>query len=98
MTDVGTRESRWRRCKASDCVWIDCDDGFVLYHRPSGKTHLMNDASVALLTEVLAEPKALVEIEEAFHDEFPERAAQEFIGRMASLIHRLEQLGLVERV
>ena len=58
----------------------------------------MNDASAALLTEVLAEPKTLAAIGAACDPEHDFGDSAAYTERMASLIRRLEQFGLLERV
>lgn len=57
----------------------------------------MNDASAALLTEVLAEPKTIAAIAAAFDPPPDVAATDEYTAHMASLILRLEHFGLLER-
>ena len=89
-------EVSWRRGSPDDCVWFDGDDAFVVYHRPSGKTHLMNDASSRLLRDLLCEPLSLVEIASAF-DVDSVSSSGEYLESLAGMLTRLEQLGFVER-
>lgn len=72
-------------------------DEYVVYHHPSGKTHLLNPASALLVRSVLREPRT------------PEQAADELArlqhahsdGRLrehvAGLLSRFAELGLVDR-
>jgi PqqD family protein of HPr-rel-A system len=76
----------------------DVDDGFVVYHRPSGKTHLLNEASYYLLTELLTEPKDLAAIAAAFEPGAGGPAREEYLDSVAEILRRLEQYGLIERV
>lgn len=96
--NIVSEKARWRQCNEDDCLWADCGDGFVVYHRPSGKTHLLNNASVTLLLEVLADPKSLAGIAAAFDPEHDYADSDAYVDRMAELVHRLEQFGLIERV
>jgi PqqD family protein of HPr-rel-A system len=47
--------SVWRS-SATDCVWAVYGDDYVVFHRPSGKTHFLNAAGHRLLTEILDRP------------------------------------------
>ena len=75
-------EGRWRAPPAAEFAWADWRDGHVLHHRPSGKTHFLNEAGAALLREMLANPAQDFEAEPA----------------LQGLLLRFETLGLVERV
>ena len=55
----------WRARAADEVVWLALDEDHVLYHRPSGKTHFLNDASKRLLRDVLTVPKTAGEAAEA---------------------------------
>lgn len=63
-------------------AWAHWSDGHVLYHRPSGKTHFLNEAGAALLRELLANPAETFDADPA----------------LQGLLLRFETLGLVERV
>jgi PqqD family protein of HPr-rel-A system len=88
---------RWRGGRADELVWAELGDDFVVYHRPSGRTHFFNAATATLLKHVLVEPRSAV----AAADELAAREeavgdAGFFAAVEASLAH-LEHLGLVER-
>lgn len=80
----GTLEDpgRWIASPAAEFAWADWSDGHVLHHRPSGKTHFLNEAGAALLREMLANPGEAFEADPALQE----------------LLLRFETLGLVERV
>jgi len=88
---------KWRQGPSNDCVWSDCGDGFVVYHRPSGKTHLLNDASSRLLRELLQKPMDLATIAAEFEPGQAESPSDDYLERMASMLRRLDQLGLIQR-
>lgn len=77
---VGVRG--WRAAPAGQFVWAHWGDGHALFHRPSGKTHFLNEAGASLLRELLAAPGDPFEADPSLHD----------------LLLRFEALGLVERV
>lgn len=76
----------------------DVGDGFVVYHRPSGKTHLLNEASHRLLTQLLIEPKDLAAIAAAFDPGGAGPAREEYLDSLTEMLRRLERYGLIERV
>ena len=90
-------DPKWRTSHSDDCAWFDCGDGFVVYHRPSGKTHLLNDPSYRLLTDLLQEPMDLAAIAAEFEPGQDGSQVDEYLERMALMVRRLEQFGLIER-
>lgn len=98
LPDTVSQATLWRRRSQEDCAWAKFEEGYVLYHRPSGKTHVMNDASVALLTELLSEPTSLAEVLDVFRVDGADVDEKELVESMVMLLLRLEDFGLVERV
>ena len=88
---------KWQQNPDDDFVWSACGDGFVIYHRPSGKTHLLNDASCRLLRDLLQEPMDLAAIAAEFEPGQDGSQSDDYLERMASMLRRLEQLGLIQR-
>lgn len=90
-------ETRWRSGSPQDLAWAEFDADFVVYHRPSGKTHLLNAASAALLRQVLLEPKdARAAAEELAAGEGAVGDAG-FLAAVVAALAQLEHLGLIER-
>jgi PqqD family protein of HPr-rel-A system len=82
---------------AGDCAWFAFEGGAALHHRPSGKTHFLNESGRLLLAQALARPAtaagaaaALARLQGA-----PPSAA--FVHEVAGLISRFEEVGLVQR-
>ena len=96
-TSSAAEDVRYLQSNPDECIWVDCDDAYVVYHRPSGKTHLMNEASSKLLRDLLREPQRLAEIAEALA-EGPGPQSGEILDSLQAMLKRFEQLGLVERV
>lgn len=91
---------RWRATAADDLSWIDRGDGYVAYHRPSGKTHFLNDASHALLTEILVEPQEVADVVAALAAGSAAASPPpdaEVAQELEAMLTRFEQLGLVHR-
>jgi PqqD family protein of HPr-rel-A system len=96
-TSSAAEDVRYRQGSPEECIWVDCDDAFVVYHRPSGKTHLMNHASSRLLRDLLREPRRLVDIAEALAQGAGPQS-DEVLDSLQAMLKRFEQLGLVDRV
>lgn len=87
---------RWRAAQPGCIAWAHCGNRVVAYHRPSGKTHFLNDASYALLSDVLGKPRTL---EEIAHTMFggDDDAPDAFVEQLYGQLDRFEQIGLVYR-
>ena len=90
-------QARWRAGPAESLVWAEVGATYVVYHRPSGRTHFLNSATADLLGHVLIEPRSARAAAE-------ELAAREgavgdaaFFAAVAESLSHLEHLGLVER-
>jgi PqqD family protein of HPr-rel-A system len=77
-------------------AWAEWDGEFVLYHRPSGKTHFLNATTALLLTEILIEPKSTADATTALLATQIAAIESEQHQYVAELLKRLESLGLVE--
>ena len=90
-------KTHWRAGPADDLVWSELGDDYVVYHRPSGRTHFLNSATADLLGHVLAEPRTAA----AAADELAARegapGSSAFVAAVAESLSRLEHLGLIER-
>ena len=98
QTSSQTEVSSWQRRNADDCAWAKYEESCVVYHRPSGMTHLLNGASVALLADILLEPRTLDEVVEIFLPEGPDTDRAKFRVEFSAILTRLESFGLLERV
>lgn len=82
----------------SDCVIVQWDDQCVVYHRPSGQTHFINAATVGILDMLSSGAEsadALVDRLSATNDSQDQAAVRKHV---VSLLFRLDELGLIERV
>jgi PqqD family protein of HPr-rel-A system len=88
--------SLWRS-NAADCEWANYGNNYVVYHRPSGKTHFLNAAGYRLLTEILTSACQTATIAA----KLAENNAGELGTLKAEDVHdmliRFEYLGLVDR-
>lgn len=89
---------RWRSAPQAELRWAELDGDYVVYHRPSGKTHLLNAASAELIRRILLSPTEAAAAADALAECQSMQSDREFTAHVAGLIERLEQLGLVERV
>lgn len=70
----------------------------MVYHRPSGKTHFLNAGTFLLLREVLRESLDAAEAAKGLALLQGAHADERFCEHVASLLERLDELGLVRRV
>ena len=96
--EVTQGSGRWRRCPAEQLEILACGEDYVAYHRPSGKTHLLNQSSYQLLFQVLDEHREFAEIVSQCMPDDPGVDADEFVFELAMLLEDLEHLGLVKAV
>lgn len=87
----------WRTLDPQNSLWAQWGDDFVVYHRPSGKTHFVNAATAHLLTSVLVEPKTAIAAAEELASAQDATGDAEFFAQVDRLLSRLEHVGLVER-
>jgi PqqD family protein of HPr-rel-A system len=81
---------------ASDCIWVRYGDDFVVYHRHSAKTHLLNLAGYRLLTEILQQPVTTLEIAARLANDCGDDAPPDEVA-VREMLLRFEHLGLVYR-
>jgi len=89
---------KWSATSPNDVLWADWGADFVAYHRPSGKTHLLNAASQLLITRVLSTPRTTSEVVAELASLQSRPIDTAYSESIDILMGRLEQLGLVERV
>ena len=96
--ESNTAVPKWRRTSTDEVLWAEWDGNFIAYHRRSGKTHFLNAASELLITEILVNPKDAESVADEFAAEDADDVPDRYLQQITSMLERLEQLGLVERV
>src|SRR5687768_489363 len=89
--------ARWRAGQPDDLVWSRMDDAFIVYHRPSGKTHFLNAATADLLAQVLATPRTARSAADELAAREDAAVDSDFIRAVAESLVQLEHLGLIGR-
>jgi len=89
---------KWRSRSSSQIVWAIFDQDYVAFHRPSGKTHFLNEASYLLISEILAEPQSLDTIVREFVSGEDEANPAPYASQMRAMLDHLEDFGLVDRL
>lgn len=87
----------WRASPVDDTAWVQFDDEYVAYHRPSGKTHFLNAATHRLLTDLLVEPARLATVAAAFAAGSSASPVGNVEKELRATLSHLESLGLVAR-
>ncbi len=78
-------------------MWANWGGDHIAFHRPSGKTHLLNDVSWRLLTGILVKPQCFEDIIGALAASPEDVNNPRFAAELAATLERFEQLGLIER-
>jgi PqqD family protein of HPr-rel-A system len=89
---------RWQSTAQDNLLWLDWGDSSAVFHRPSGKTHFVNSATVLLLRQVLIRPMDEESASRALLAAHGLAEQPQYLEQVSGLLLRLEQLGLVERV
>jgi PqqD family protein of HPr-rel-A system len=97
MGDASFPESAVWISNPGDCVWARYGNDFVVFHRPSGKTHLLNLAGHRLLTEILQNPVSTATIAAGLAKANADDAGPLDEDAVNDMLLRFEYLGLVER-
>ena len=87
----------WLAAAPTDVRWVQLNGDFIVYHCPSGKTHLLNAASELLITRILSEVKTTSEVVEELASLQSRSIDTAYTESIIKLMERLEQLGLVEK-
>ena len=89
----------WRACSGDSFRFVNWGDDCIVYHRPSGTTHLLNTSSLSLVRDMLREPQTTEQVAARFCSRDVSEA--EF-GRVEHelrlVLEQLEHIGLVERL
>ena len=88
----------WCCQSPEDIAWAAFADEFVAYHRPSGKTHFLNESSRQLICEILSERRTLAEVVDAFDAISGVVERDDYTEQMKATLDHFENLGLIERV
>jgi len=89
---------QWRARPADEVVWRALDEDYVLYHRPSGKTHFLNAASRSLLSDILTTPQTAAAAADALASRSGVAADAAFVATVTDTLAQLDHLGLIDRV
>lgn len=89
---------KWRSRRSDQIAWAIFAQDYIAFHRPSGKTHFLNEASYLLICEVLAEPRSLDTIIREFVSVEDEANPVPLASQMRAMLDHLEDFGLVERL
>jgi len=94
---ISRPDVHWKSPPAEDRCWVEFDSEYVLFHRPSGRTHFLNHAAFLLLEEILSDPGNAADAANRLAQAHGEMGNEGFPGQVQALLLRLEELGLVER-
>jgi PqqD family protein of HPr-rel-A system len=90
-------DPHWTAASPGELLWAEWDGRFVLYHRPAGRTHIVNEPTWLLLNAVLRETRDLASTTQELARLRDMQPDEELRGYVAGLLLHLEELGLVVR-
>jgi len=82
---------------AADLLWSEWDGEYVLFHKPSGKTHFLNESAWVLLSDILREPRDLPATTLELANRRGVAPDEDLSAYVSSLVLRFEELGLTRR-
>lgn len=90
-------DATWLAASGDDLLWAEWGGDHVVFHRPSGKTHLLNAASRHLLTSALTAPRGTDEVARVLAEADDAELDPQYVAEVEAMLDRFEQLGLVDR-
>ena len=84
--------TRWRLTDDALTHVREWDGEFVVYHAPSGDTHLLNEPGMRVLNSLCAQPATEEELLNSFSDVVDSR---ELAADIDELLQQLARLGLI---
>lgn len=91
------RDTCWKAADASLMVWAEFGDDCVLFHRPSGKTHFVNQTTRELLSAMQHRSMTTAQIALAYGAEGGSVADAAADEQITATLLRFEALGLLRR-
>jgi PqqD family protein of HPr-rel-A system len=91
-------QPQWRAAPLEQVILTEWDGEYVVYHRPSGKTHFLNVPGVTLLSDILMDTSSLEKSAQSLAHSLGIEADAKFLEHVEALLLRFEELGLTERV
>ena len=88
------------RCVHFDSLLIhEWEDGFAIFQPDSGRTHFLNPLGMQILADIAASEVAITEVEICANlsMRLQSEADPEIAGYVQKTVHRLDELGLVEK-
>lgn len=82
----------------SELVLTEFDEGLVVFHRPSGQTHVLNALAAEAFTFLSEAALTRDQLAGRLIEVIENDADQELGSAVDAIIERLELLGLVDRV
>ncbi len=79
----------------ADLHWREWDDQFIVFHPPSGDTHLLNDAAARMLRRLGSGPATIDDLVGAVAEGDAE-TAPDLPKRVAGYLLWFDDLGLIE--
>ncbi|ASK87501.1 HPr-rel-A system PqqD family peptide chaperone [Sphingorhabdus sp. SMR4y] len=89
---------KYRAAPAGDLIWHDLDSMTLLFHRPSGITHMLADPAPAIIAVMGDAPLSTTEITARLSAQFDIESEVDAENIVLARLQELSALGLVSRV
>lgn len=89
---------KYRAAPKDDLIWHDLDSMMLLFHRPSGITHMLADPAPAIIEVMEGAPATAAEIASRLTVLFDIEAGTDAEDIILARLEELSALGLVSRV
>lgn len=90
-----TPPTEWLAVDTDDLTWASWADEYVVYHRRSGMTHLLNAAAFALITEVLVEQRSTSDVALCIEPGALDEGQDVHIADVREMLRQMASIGLV---
>lgn len=89
---------RWQAIPPGETAWRSFDDEHVLYHIPSGNTHLLGAAAADIFFYLQQSPASLPEIAQFLAAKMQLETDQDLLDRIAEILSELRASALIRQV
>lgn len=97
MAGADSPPVKWRSISPDRYLVAGWNGEFAVYHRPSGKTHFLNDAGLLLISDILTRPQTIENAARELSGCKPNESCDpEYVREVAKTIARLYQIGFLE--
>ncbi len=88
---------KWQVVGTSPLVWREWNNQFVVYHPPSGDTHLLTAVAASVLRALESAPRSMKELVRTALSHSNDQTDHPLLMQIEDLIDTLERKGVIEK-